>query len=208
MAVHSTALSAANGHSIQIGPVMAKRGDQTPARSAILLWGPASSGKTTFAATAPGEKLVLAFGDNEATPIQRRKDVIIADLSGLDYDELFKHAKSDNPFGLDKTLSENKQIDTVIIDSVTAIAYRALQKAVGDRIGGSRVFTPTMEAPGIAAYGGRNAIVLETLTGFLRVTAKHNVNIVITAHEDDPVMKTEMVGNRQHEVVDFITIML
>jgi len=193
---------------LQVGPVEAWQGDQSPARAAIMLWGPAGSGKTTFAATAPGMKLWCSFGDNEATPVSRRKDVIIADLSALGYDDLFKHAQSDNPFGLDKILSERDDIETVVIDSATAIAYRALQKAVSDKLGRGNQFVPTMEAPGIAAYGGRNAIVLETLTGFLRVTAKHNVNIVITAHEDDPTMKTEMQGGKSVEVVDFIGVQL
>ena len=66
-----------------------------------------------------------------------------------------------------------------------------------------------MEAPGIAAYGGRKTLlVLETLTGFLRVTAEHNVGIVITAHEDDPTMKTEMQGGKSVEVIDFIGVQL
>ena len=193
---------------IRLGPVTAHRGDQSPARAAILLWGPAGSGKTTFAATAPGVKLYCSFGDNEATPVSGRKDVIIADLSHMSYDELFKHAQSDNPFGLDSILSVNEHIKTVVVDSATAIAYRALQKAVGDGLGRGKLFHPTMEAPGIAAYGGRNAIVLATLTGFLRITAKHNVNIIITAHEDDPVMKTEVQGGRAMEVIDYIGVQL
>jgi hypothetical protein len=195
-------------NSLQLGPVTAHQGDKSPARAAILLWGPAGSGKTTFAATAPGMKLWCSFGDNEATPVSNRKDVMIADLSGLTVDELFKHAQSDNPFGLDRILSDNKHISTVVVDSATAIAYRALQKAVEDGLGRGKLFTPTMEAPGIAAYGGRNAIVLATLTGFLRVTAKHGVNIIITAHEDDPTMKTETQGGRSIEVIDFIGVQL
>lgn len=191
-----------------LGPVTAQRGDKSPARAAILLWGPAGSGKTTFAATAPGNKLWCSFGDNEATPVSGRKDVIIANMSSLSYDELFKHAQNDNPFGLDKILSERNDITTVVIDSATAIAYRALQKSVSSGYGAGKLFRPTMEAPGIAAYGGRNAIVLETLTGFLRVTAKHNVNIVITAHEDDPTMKVEMQNGRAVEVIDFIGVQL
>jgi len=134
--------------------------------------------------------------------------VLIADFSALGYDDLFKHAQSDNPFGLDKILSDRSDIKTVVVDSATAIAYRALQKAVSDGLGKGKMFNPTMEAPGIAAYGGRNAIVLETLTGFLRVTAKHSVNIVITAHEDDPTMRTELQGGRSVEVVDFIGVQL
>jgi len=193
---------------VKLGPIVARHGDRSPSRSAILIWGPAGSGKTTFAATAPGMKLWFSFGDNEATPVSGRKDVMIADLSHMGYDDLFKHSQNDNPFGLDGVLTDNKHIRTLVVDSATAIAYRALQKAVSDGLGRGKMFHPTMEAPGIAAYGGRNAIVLASLTGFLRVTAKHNVNIVITAHEDDPIMKTEVMGGRAVEVVDFISVQL
>jgi hypothetical protein len=69
------------------------------------------------------------------------------------------------------------------------------------RLGASGKFTPSMEAPGLSAYGGRNAIVLEVLTGLLRVTAKHGCNLILTAHEADPVMDEQ--GS-----VQFVTIML
>jgi hypothetical protein len=177
---------------LKAGPVEIKKGAETPSRMATVIWGPATCGKTTFAATAPGEKLWFSFGDNEHISVAQRKDVHVADVSALDYNELFNHAQSQNPFGLDALLAENENIETVVVDSVTAIEYKALQKSVlGMQVGKGRGFIPTMEAPGISAYGGRNAIVLEVLTGFLRVTAKHNVHIIFTAHENDPVLTKE-----------------
>ena len=189
---------------LQLGPVNVQTGKETPSRMAILIWGAATCGKTTFAATAPGRKLWLSFGDNEHVSVANRDDVLVANLSDMHYRELFKHAQSENPFNLDTFLTENEDVETVVVDSATAIEYKALQKAVGDGIGAGRGFTPTMEAPGISAYGGRNAILLEVLTGLLRVTAKHNVHIIITAHEADPIMT--QAGNA--EVIDYITIML
>lgn len=186
---------------MMLGPVEVTRQADTPKRMVILLWSPAGTGKSTLAATAPGDKLWLSFGDQEHVSVAHRKDVLVADFSGMGYDELFKHGKNDNPFGLDKLLSENEGIETVVCDSVTAIAFRALQKSVADGNGKSNKFTPTMEAPGLSAYGGRNAIVLEVLTGLLRVTAKHGVHLIITAHEADPVLDEE-------GTVQFITIML
>lgn len=186
---------------LMLGPVEITQNAQTPKRMVILLWSPAGTGKTTFAATAPGVKLWLSFGDQEHVSVAHRKDVMVADLSGMSYEELFKHAQTDNPFGLDQVLSMNDTIETVVCDSVTAIAFRALQKAVAMKLGASRNFTPTMEAPGLSAYGGRNAIVLEVLTGLLRVTAKHGVHLILTAHEADPVLDTE-------GAVQYITIML
>lgn len=190
---------------IQIGSISIETGTSTVDRMAILLWGPATAGKTTFAATAPGKKLWLSFGDNEHVSVASRADVLVAPIYKLDRHELFKHAQNDNPFGLDRILSENREIETVVVDSVTALEYRALQKSVlDDKVGAGRGFTPSMEAPGIAAYGGRNAIVLEVLTGILRVTAKHNVHVILCAHEADPTMKQE----GQVETIDFYGINL
>lgn len=188
---------------IKLGPIEATTGIETPSRIALLLWGAATCGKTTFAATAPGVKLWISFGDNEHVPISNRDDVIVADVSSLGYADLFKHAQNDNPFGLDTILAENEDIGTVVVDSCTAIEYRALQKAVKDGVGKGRDFTPTMEAPGKSAYGGRNAILLEVITGILRVTAKHNVHVIITAHEADAVM---VKGS--DDTIDFISVML
>jgi hypothetical protein len=58
-----------------------------------------------------------------------------------------------------------------------------------------------MEHPGMSAYGGRNAITLEVLTNILRVTAKHDVHFIMTAHEADPEKDKE-------GIVQYITIML
>lgn len=187
-----------------LGQIPVTQGADTGSRMALLLWGPATCGKTTFAATAPGNKLWLSFGDNEHVSVMHRKDVFVANVSDLSVDDLFKQAQSDNPFGLDTYLAENEHIETVVCDSTTALAFRALQKSVKSGVGAGRGFTPTMEAPGISAYGGRNAILLETLTGLLRITAKYNVHIIITAHEDDPTMRNE--GGK--EVIDYISIML
>ena len=189
---------------LQLGPLTVTTGADDIARMAILLWGPATCGKTTFAATAPGRKLWLSFGDNEHVSVMHRPDVLITKPFELSIDELFKQAQSDNPFGLDRFLAENEDVETVVIDSLTAITYRALQKAVADNVGAGRGFVPTMEAPGISAYGGRNAIVLETITGLLRITAKHNVHVIVTAHEDDPVTRTE----NNKEIIDYITVQL
>jgi hypothetical protein len=195
---------------LELGGLPVTTGQDASDRMALLLWGPATVGKTCLAATAPGGKLWLSFGDNEHVSVAGRDDVHVVNLSHLSVEELFKHAQSDNPFGLDKFLANNTGFESVVLDSATALAYRALQKSVlVDKIGAGRGFTPSMEAPGIAAYGGRNAIVLEVLTGFLRVTSKHNVHAIITAHEADPTTKTvQGAGNTQQEVIDYIGVML
>lgn len=189
---------------LKLGPVQVTQGSDTPMRAAIMIWGPSSAGKSTFAATAPGDKLWLSFGDQEHTPVMHRKDVHVAKLYDLSVDDLFKQVQNDNPLDLDKFFSENENIATCVCDSLTALTFRALQKSVKNKVGGSNTFTPTMEAPGQSAYGGRNAIVLECLTGLLRVTAKHNVHLIITAHEADPTMGK----GRDSDVIQHIGIML
>jgi len=191
-------------NTLTLGPVEITTGPESPSRMALLLWGDAGCGKTTWAATAPGKKLWLSFGDQEHVVVRHRKDVMVADFSGMDFHDLFKFGQNDNPFGLDGILADNEEITTVVCDSITAIIFRALQKALYMKIGASREFTPTIEAPGISAYGARNAITLEVLTGLLRVTAKHGVHFIATAHEDDPKLKKE----GRDEVIDYIGIML
>jgi hypothetical protein len=173
---------------------------------AVLLWGASSCGKSTFAATAPGKKLWLSLGDQEHVSVQHRNDVKVADLSSLTPEEFFKYAKSDNPFDLDHILAENTEIETVVFDSGTALVHLALQQAINSNIGASRRggFVPTIEDPGQAAYGARNALTMKVLNGLLRTTSKHGVHLIVTAHEADPT--TDIRDGR--EVTTHINVQL
>lgn len=205
MAMTKTTTKMTTKPSLKLGSIEVTSGSETPTRMALLIWGLATCGKTTLSATAPGDKLWLSLGDGEHVSVMNRSDVHVAKLYDLSLEEFFRHGQTDNPFGLDKLLGENENIGTVVFDSATALSYRALQRAVEKGIGASKGFTPSMETPGISAYGGRNAITLEVLTGLLRVTAKHNVHCIITAHEADAVMRKDERGN---EVIDYIAVML
>jgi hypothetical protein len=190
-----------------LGSLPVSHGKDAPARLAVFLWGPAGDGKTTFAATAPGVKLWLSMSDNEHVPVSGRDDVDVVDLSVLSLNDLFKHGQNDNPFGLDQLLAEDNSIETVVFDSATALAFRALQKAVEDGDGRGATFRPTIEVPGLTAYGGRNARTITVLSGILRVTAKHGVHCIITGHEDDPEYVKDQRGQATN-VIDHIGIML
>lgn len=189
---------------LKLGPVTITQGQQSLSRMAILLWGPSGVGKSTFAATAPGNKLWLSFGDNEHVSVAHRSDVMVADFSGLDHGEVCRLGQSPNPFGLDDLLRANENIATVVVDNATALTYKALQQSVSKGIGGSVGFRPSMEFPGISAYGGRNGIVLEMLTEILKVTARYQVHCIITAHEDDPTY----IKDGKLEVIDYIGMSL
>lgn len=186
---------------VSTGPFEVTSHDTVSRRMTILMWGPAGDGKTTWAATAPGKKLWLSFGDNEHQSVVERKDVKVMPLYKYSIDEVLKHGRSSNPFGLDNVLHDDKDIETVVCDSVTALTDMALRKAVDMRLGMGKGFVPSMEHPGMSAYGGRNAITLEVLTNLLRVTAKHDVHLIMTAHEADPEKDAE-------GIVQYITIML
>lgn len=183
------------------GPFEISSGDAVSRRMTILIWGPAGDGKTTWAATAPGKKFWLSFGDNEHQSVLGRKDVEVMHLYKKDFDEVLKHGRSDSPFNLDKILYEDQSIETVVLDSVTALTDMALRQAVKMGLGGGKGLHPTMEHPGIGAYGGRNAITLDVLQKIMRITAKHDVHFIMTAHEADPEKDDK-------GIVQYITIML
>jgi len=159
----------------------------------LLLWGPSGAGKTTWAATAPGDKLWLSFDEGEHISVvgRKEKDIYYKDFVGITAEEIFKHGAGASPFGLDKELYENRNIRTVVVDNLTALQYFALQKAVADGVGASRNFTPTMQAPGIPAYGGRNQNLIGLVRSLFAVTNKHKVHIILCAHEADPVMRND-----------------
>src|SRR4051812_33148913 len=92
----------------RLGLVEVTHGQTTQSRMAQLLWGAAGCGKSTFAATGPGDKLWLSLGDNEHVSVNHRQDVYVADYSSVSIDELFTQAQNDNPFGLDQYLSEKQ----------------------------------------------------------------------------------------------------
>jgi AAA domain len=174
---------------------------ETPKRMTIVLWGQAGCGKTTYSATAPGQKLWLSFGDGEHTSIEDRKDVDVMHLYRYDYADVLENRHTTNPFGLDRILKEREDIQTVVCDSLTAISDMALRRAVDLDLRTEKHKKPTMEEPGWTAYGGRNAITLALMNRLLNVTAKHGVHLIMTAHEADP--EKDKAG-----IPQFYTIML
>ena len=179
-----------------------KKGIDSTPRLSMILWGLANVGKTTLAATAPGEKLWLAFGDSEHASVAHRKDVSVMELFAKSQEEIFRHGIGPNPFGLDRWLYENRAIKSLVCESLTAVQQLALEKAVADGVGKSHNFTPTMQAPGRPAFGGRNQNLISMMKSLLQVTAKHNVHIIFTAHENDPITKSDGRGNDTLESIN------
>lgn len=178
---------------------------EVPRRIALLLWGRGGVGKTAFACTAPGKKLIINIDPDGYATIAHRPDVNIIRLDELNSMDLLKELNQGNPLGLDGYLRDNPDVETVILDSATVLYYHCLVKAVKEGIGQSRLFTPSMSTPGVSAYGARNANLLGCLIPLLTITARHNRHIVITSHQDTPVMAKDDKGN---EYVSEIPIML
>lgn len=189
---------------MKIGNVEISAASSTRAkRLSLLLWGMSGVGKTTLACTLPGRKLIVNLDPDGPLSISHRGDVDIVDLSSLSTDDVLAKLKSaNNPLNLDGVLREGAY-QSVILDSATSLSQRALEDAVRQGLGSSKKagFVPTMEAPGLAAYGGRNAILLTCIKGLLRVTGRYNIHCCIISHEDEP--KT----NDQGEIL-YITMML
>jgi hypothetical protein len=181
-----------------------KKGTDVASRLTMILWGLPGTGKTTWAATAPGDKLWVSYGDSEHISVMNRKDIDVLDLSAYSVDDVFNHGLSTNPYDLDHYLAEHRNIRTVVCDSLTAVQYLGLKKAVDDKMGKGQNFTPTMQDPGRAAYGGRNQNLLGIMKALLTITAKHRRHLIFTAHESDPIT----IMNSGKEEVDRISITL
>ena len=178
----------------ELGGITAKPAGDTIQRMSVLLWGDAGCGKTVFAATAPGHKLLINFDPDGPASISIRDDVTVLDFSAQPETVVNKFANSD-PIKLDKFLEEHPEFDTVIFDSTTTFSELALKEAV------KKYPKSDFVNPGLQGYGARNALVLETVRSLLRVTGKHNRHCVIIAHEASP-------STDDNGVVLFITMNL
>ena len=162
---------------------------ETPAhertRMSIILWGPSGCGKTTFAATAPGKKLLLMWDDNGSASLAHRDDCIVVPLYKEPQSsvEMFK---TPNPMDLDKFLKEHPEIETVIFDSMTTFAERALYHGVTKAQGTAKGKSATIEDPGFAGYGNKNTWTHLAVSNLLAVTSKHDRHMIFIAHEGAP----------------------
>lgn len=145
-------------------------------RMSLLLWGTSGCGKTTFAATAPGRKLLVSFDPDGAASLANRDDVDVADFSSSK-PMVAEKFKSDNPLGLQGVIDD---YDTIIVDSLTSVAQMALMHGISHTKGA------TIERPSPGAYGVRNALTLQLVMNLLRLTGRMNKHIICIAHEAAP----------------------
>jgi predicted transcriptional regulator len=144
----------------------------------MTLWGDAGCGKTTLAATAPGNKLFLLFDPDGDQSIRNMPGWQRIDMSGEDSIDIAKEAMKPEPFGIHRIL-EDQHIDTVIVDSLTKFSEHALRYAVNVSA------KSTLLMPGLNGYGARNVCVGSFVSNMLRITKKLNKHLIFITHERD-----------------------
>lgn len=182
-------------------PPLLQINKSTLARVSMLLWGTAGCGKTHFANTAPGKRLFLNFDPDGTASLPLSDDTLLLDYS-QEHNRIVSEVKSSNPFNLDTILRENTDIQTLIVDSVTAFTSKTVDHAV-DVVKGA-----TFENPSIQGYQVRNRYALGLCKSLLLITARYNRNVIFICHEDSEknsdgalVLVTVMLGGTLREEV-------
>lgn len=161
----------------------------------MLVWGDSGAGKTTLAATAPGHKLFVLLDPGGDLSLADRNDVSVLNLASEPSTKMMTQFRAADPYGLGKLLASRPDIETVVIDSMTALAYAALQNAVSVNPRSS------IEQPGIHGYGYRNASVLAATVAMMRLCQLHKRHLILITHEDS--------GDRNDEgVIQSVTMSL
>lgn len=168
-----------------------------------ILWGQAKSGKTTLLTSLPGKKLFVMIDPDGDFSIPDSPDIDIMRLYDQDPDVVKR-------FVIDKLpsyIKEHPEYVSVVIDSLTTFGQIALDEAIRSKVGASRDFTPTMEAPGLGAYGARKQYIVHALRNNLKATASVGAHCFFTAHEGEREKnsKGESIGDISMSLSDKTT---
>ena len=164
---------------LMAGGVVVKMPTANNSQLFMLIWGDSGAGKTTLAATAPGKKLLVLFDPGGDLSLADREDVLVLDLSAMPTLQVMAQFRSADPYGIGKLLDARPDIETVIVDSMTALAYIALKEAV-QRAGGART---SLEQPGMNGYAFRNASLLRMTVALMQICAGHKRHLILVTHE-------------------------
>lgn len=147
-----------------------------------IIWGDAKTGKTTYACSLPGRKLLINFDPEGFSSVAYRDDVDVIDLSNMTATDALQNARKAAQY----IVENSETYESVIVDSLTTLTELSLQDAVARGIGKSPKFTPTIDAPGLTGYGARNNNVNDVISKILRGTGQKGLNCFFIAHADDP----------------------
>lgn len=137
--------------------------------------------------TLPGKKLFVMLDPDGEQSIPDRDDVSIMRLYEQPDDVILRYLEDKMP----SFIRKNEQgFNSFIFDSMSTL-YRimlneAIRKGVGASTGGKHPFTPSLDMPGLAAYGSRTNHALNIVNKNLRATASVGAHCWFTSHEDEP----------------------
>jgi len=160
-------------------------------RTAGLLWGLAKCGKTTFLTSLPGKKLFVMLDPDGDASLPDREDIHILRLYEHPDDLILRYLTDKLPSILRKN---EEHFNSCIFDSLSTLGQICLNEAIRNNIGESKKdgFKPTLDAPGLAAYGSRTARTVDIVNKALRATGSVGMHCWFTSHEDEP--KTDNKG--------------
>ena len=144
----------------------------------MLIWGNSGSGKTTLAATAPGTKLFLMLDPGGELSLANRSDIAVINAASGSPSEIMSQLRTADPLGIGKIFVARPDIETLVIDSMTTLAYIALAEGV-TRAGG----TSSIEIPGQNGWSYRNQSLLRVTVNLMRLCAQHNRHLILITHE-------------------------
>lgn len=147
-------------------------------RMYLLVWGSSGCGKTTLAATAPGAKAFIQFDPQGTTSIANRSDYYLLDVSGGTFMSTMMEFQKTDPFGMRAFILSHPDVETVVIDSITTLAFLALQYAVTKAGGKSNI-----EVPGMNGYGVRNNVMRRVVQVIMQICSELKKHLIVITHE-------------------------
>ena len=187
------------GTKITLGGLLITAPTEAITHASILLWGAAGTGKSTLAMTAPGDILNIQFDQTGAQGVSdivknagEDCNIYVARFN-QESDNVVTKFTSPDPIGIEKFLTENPNIKTVVFDSLTSFGDKALAFGVTKARATPKGRTATLEDPGYSGYGHKRTYVEQCVRNLAVSCAKHNVNVIFIAHEGPPTVNNEGV---------------
>lgn len=163
---------------------------ELPKRIAGICWGSPKTGKTTYCASSPQKKWLINLDPEGWLSVAHRVgvDTTVWDFSDLEPADLIKQLAEDEGAFIRKRIMDApiEPGDSILFDSVTVLNRAGLAVAVKKGIGGSPKFSPSMEAPGLAAYGARTNYLIAAMSAVNRAARRKQAHTWFIAHEDTP----------------------
>lgn len=154
-------------------------------RTAGVIWGLPKCGKTTFLMSLPGNKLFVMLDPDGDNSLPDRDDIHIMRLYEHDDATIMRFLEDKMPTFIKQNADK---YDSYIFDSTSTLYRILLNEAIRKKVGESKKsnFEPTLDMPGLVAYGSRTNHLLNIINKNLRATSSVGAHCWFTSHEDEP----------------------